>query len=476
MLVDYDLPSGTFEVSETWCLGDATPSQHSSAVAPRLIGAGSGGTGPSAPGSPARTRLLWTGPVGGGPVVKINGPVHGARVAHLVIDGNGGRASSLLETVRAHQSGVEDVVLTGWSGGFALSVHHGDAADFGPIGGAGYNTNSVYRQVLIDGGVGTAHGLELGRGVNINNVVFERCGIIRSGADGISLQLGNADHCFFDGCLLGVLDSQAGRAVLVKTRPLADGLFDTDNQFPANIVLRDSPLIGGVDLDESAAPYLLNPQRIPALHLLPAFTMDGQPVPPVSASGGLLPVSLVAGVTDRGDVLGINAPQVIRRDSAPVAGTDLNTPFDLTLLLPKGAIWEPGSVCEISFSGVYSSAAPSEITWSVEVGGVTMAAFRVQAEVGPNRPFSGSIRFIVTAPGPLGGGAGLAIGGTATASCYNPTPNSTAGNYVPPVFSLSTVTENVIRIYHKWWTPHPGNSAILQTISASASRPRLGAG
>jgi hypothetical protein len=461
------LPAGIYLISSTLTLGNATSSMQSTIVAPYLIGEGSGASGPSAPVvGTSRTRILWGGAVGG-LMVKLNGPVHGARVEHLCLDG-GDLASSGLREVRANQAHVENVLITRWANGYAHEVDNGDAADFGAVGGAGSNNNSVHIGVMAEGHSGTsAHGLRVGRGVNINEVAFYRCGYDRSNHDdAVGLELGCCDHVFFHGCFFSRRGATTGKGVVIRPRGLPQSLNDSDRQWPKNVTLTDTPIIGGFYLDESLATYIHAAQ--PAVIVSPLYLYDGQQLPPVGALSTTLHPYLVGGVTDMGDRLGVHRPVHLMADSAAVVDTTTNTTFNKSLTLTGGALKLAGTVCRLEFGGVYGATAAPTITISVTVGGVTYAAFRMNVESGTiaDRSWSGVLEFIVATVGAPG--TARIQRSLCSMGSFVPGSGHAVASYVNPAAkNLQTGVDVAVNVLAAWSAASASNTITLKHLSAS---------
>jgi hypothetical protein len=321
---------------------------------------------------------------------------------------------------------------------------------------------------MAEGHSGTsAHGLRVGRGVNINEVAFYRCGYDRSNHDdAVGLELGCCDHVFFHGCFFSRRGATTGKGVVIRPRGLPQSLNDSDRQWPKNVTLTDTPIIGGFYLDESLATYIHAAQ--PAVIVSPLYLYDGQQLPPVGALSTTLHPYLVGGVTDMGDRLGVHRPVHLMADSAAVVNTTTNTTFDKSLTLTGGALKLAGTVCRLEFGGVYGATAAPTITISVTVGGVTYAAFRMNVESGTiaDRSWSGVLEFIVATVGAPG--TARIQRSLCSMGSFVPGSGHAVASYVNPAAkNLQTGVDVAVNVLAAWSAASASNTITLKHLSAS---------
>jgi len=238
------------------------------------------------------TVLQWTG-TSGGTLLQVNGDVEGCSIQDLVLDGNNS-ASCLLDVNYGVRLKVDNVTGYKWQGGYAVKIHSTGA--YGP--GSQFQT---WTHVVMEGPYGsTANGLDIaGAGsLNVSELTFNSCRFQRSGnTTSIGLRLGYADHIVFNRTLFDRVDGVAA-GIGVQVEPISG-----HEAFPANITFIGSPIIGGV---KYVTTYPWTATTYPALIFYPYYTADSQYTPPLDYAGNYtLPLTMVTGQTDTGEILGI---------------------------------------------------------------------------------------------------------------------------------------------------------------------------
>jgi len=251
-------PSGVYKVNSTILVGDGTSLLVSTYDGVRLVG--ENGHHSFISGHKPAVRMIWGGGATG-PIVKLNGPITGAGIEDIMLDGNATATSGLL-SMHVQNARINHVTVTGVAAGPALPFAPNRVVQIDSYNTTSFNGGSITGVLGYNGEVDELTILQVGTAGN-NQVLLSlgetgavaqwqfKGGAWRGDASTNStlLWLGFCDHNKFSGV--------TGKAETgIRLHPIAaNAVFPLNNYITEGSSMGGSSVSQTIDTAATGAPY-----------------------------------------------------------------------------------------------------------------------------------------------------------------------------------------------------------------------------